>query len=84
MFMRGEKDCEIDRYRIYHNNIFIPFIKKLWEKFYRWRDGDNIPINLMAVSWSDVDISQIENIVSEESLQIYRDKMITANKQNPQ
>ena len=85
MFMRGEKGCEIESmHRIYHYNIFIPFVKKTRNKFNGWTEGDLIPLNLMAFSWGDGEISQIENIVSKESLQIYRDGMITANKQNPQ
>ena len=38
----------------------------------------------MAVSWSDGDLAQVKKIVSPESLDVYRNNMITANKQNPQ
>ena len=36
----------------------------------------------MAVSWCDDDLVQVENIISEESLHIYEQNMICANKQN--
>ena len=52
--------------------------------FHGWNEGDTIPLDLMAVSWSDGDIAQIRNIVTPESLEVYRNNMITANKQNPQ
>ena len=52
--------------------------------FHGWKEGDSIPLELMAVSWSDGDIAQIQNIVTPESLEVYRNNMITANKQNPQ
>jgi len=60
------------------------FITQNRKEFRGWKKGDHIPVDLMAVSWSDGDLSQIENIVNNESLELYRDKMITACKQNPQ
>ena len=84
MFVLGDKGCEIERYRIYRDKILIPFIKNQCKTFYGCKGGDNIPVNLMAVFSSDGAMSQIQKIISSESLQIYRDNMITANKQNPQ
>lgn len=37
---------------------------------------------MKAVSWCDGDLAQIDNVVSDESLSLYRDNMIIACKQN--
>ena len=36
----------------------------------------------MAVSWCDGDFVQIENIITEDSLDIYEQSIMWANKQN--
>lgn len=84
MFIRGKKGANVERYRIYQDKVLIPFVKKSHMLFHGWNEGNAIPLELMAVSWSDGDITQIQNIVTPESLEVYRNNMITANKQNPQ
>ncbi len=42
-----------------------------------------IPDHLTAVSWCDGDLAQISNITCEESIELYKENKIIANKQNP-
>ena len=65
---------------IYRDNIFLPYVAETRKDYHRWNVGDPIPTQLSAVSWSDGDLCQIQNIVSEDSLEVYRDNMIIANK----
>ena len=42
----------------------------------------DIPDRLTAVSWCDGDLAQISNIASTESINLYKENKIIANKQN--
>ena len=41
-----------------------------------------IPEELKSVSWCDGDLAQIDNIINDNSLKNYKEKNISANKQN--
>ena len=83
VFMRGGPGMEVARYKIYRDNILIPFIKQTRRELHGWKDGCSIPNGLRAICWSDGDLSQIETIVDPESLEIYMNNLIMACKQNP-
>ena len=83
VFMRGGPGMEVARYKIYRDNILIPFIKQTRRELHGWKDGQPIPNDLRAICWSDGDLSQIETIVDPQSLEIYMNNLITACKQNP-
>ena len=83
LFMRNDVDkCDIQRYQIYRDEIFLPFVKRSREEFSEWRDGMPIPEHLTAVSWCDGDLAQISNITCKESIELYKANKIIANKQN--
>ena len=84
MFMGGDKDMDIKRYKAYRDKILIPIVQQIRKDFHGWTDRDHIPSDLSAVSWSDGDLAQIENIINEELLAIYQANLITDCKQNPQ
>ena len=83
VFMRGETGMDKERYKTYRDKVFIPFVNASRNEFNGWEDGDPITSDLQAISWCDGDLAQIENIVNEESLDIYKKNKIMANKQNP-
>ena len=83
MFMRGESGIDKDRYRIYRDEVLLPFLSKSREEFGGWVKGTPIPQELKAVSWSDGDLAQIDNIVNEDSLHLYEQNLLCASKQNP-
>ena len=56
--------------------------KPVW-KLEDGKKGTPLPEDMKAVSWCDGDLAQIENIVSQESLDLYKENMVCANKQNP-
>ena len=62
--------------------MLIPFVKKLRTEFGDWMDGTPVPEEQRVVSWCDCDLAQIDNIVSEDSLAIYEENLISACKQN--
>ena len=82
LLMKGEKGSDKKRYQTYRDNALLPFINKTRSEFGEWVEGSPIPEDLRAISWCDGDLAQIENVVSDESLQIYSMNMICANKQN--
>ena len=82
MFMRGEQGIDKHRYEIYRDEILVPFIRQSRTEFGGWEEGTPIPEDMKAVSWCDGDLAQIENIVSPDSLPIYKENMISAAKQN--
>ena len=82
MFMRGEKGIDKERYKIYRDEVLIPFIKESRHEFGGWVEGTPIPEDMKAVSWCDGDLAQIENIISNESMQVYVENMVCAAKQN--
>ena len=59
MFMRGESGIDKERYRIYRDDVLLPFIEKSIIEFGGWVKGTPIPQDLKAVSWSDGDLAQI-------------------------
>ena len=82
--MRNDVDkSDIRRYKIYRDEIFLQFIKRSREEFSEWRDGMPVPDHLTAVSCCDGDLAQISNIMREESIELYKENKIIANKQNP-
>ena len=83
LFMRGTEGMEAARYRIYRDTILLPFIQQTRNEFHGLKPGDFIPNELTAVCWCDGDLSQIQTIVQEQCLEIYRQHKIIANKQNP-
>ena len=83
VFMRGECGMDKERYKTYRDKVFIPFVNASRSEFNGWEEGDPITSDLQAISWCDGDLAQIENIVNEESLEIYKENKIMANKQNP-
>ena len=82
LLMRGQKGSDKIRYNYYCDNILLPFVQQSRMEFGGWEYGTPIPHNLKAVSWCDGDLAQIENIVSTDSLNKYKENMICANKQN--
>ena len=55
MFMRGDKDIDIDRYRIYRDEVLLPFIEETRIEFYDWDTSCLLTEDLKAVSWCDGD-----------------------------
>lgn len=53
MFMRGDSGMGKERYRIYRDEVLIPFIKQSRKYFGRWKEGMPIPKYMMTVSWCD-------------------------------
>ena len=82
VFMRNDISSDKIRYHIYRDEVFLPFVRNTRSDFCGWIEGTPIPETLQAVSWCDGDLPQIENIVSDDSLQIYEDNLITENKKN--
>ena len=84
IFMRNDTNGgDIQRFKIYRDEILLPFISKSREEFSGfWREGMPIPPELTAISWCDGDLSQISNITCIESIQLYNEKKIIANEQN--
>ena len=82
LLMRGQKGSDKIRYNYYCDNILLPFVQQSRMEFGGWEYGTPIPHNLKAVSWCDGHLAQIENIVSTDSLNKYKENMICANKQN--
>ena len=82
LFMRGDSGSDKKRYLIYRDKVLIPFVKKLRTEFGDWMDGTPVPEEQRVVSWCDGDLAQIDNIVSEDSLAIYEENLISACKQN--
>ena len=82
MFMRGDKGMDKRRYQVYRDEVLLPFIRETRKDFGDWVEGTPIPEDLKAVSWCDGDLAQIDNIVSDESLSLYRENMVCANKKN--
>ena len=81
LFMKG-KGCDRARYEIYKEEVFLPFVKNTRIEYGCWIEGSPIAEDLKSVSWSDGDAKQVETIVSESSIDIYKENMIVANKQN--
>ena len=81
MFTRGGTGIKVAQYKIYCDNILIPFIKQTSEEFPGWKDGYDIPSYPKAIYWSYENLSQIDTIVEPESFEIYHNKLITANTQ---
>ena len=50
--------------------------------FADWVEGTPIPEDLFAVSWCDGDLAQIANSVKYDSISLYNQHLIIANKQN--
>ena len=82
MFMRGDIRQDKHRYKEYRDHVLFPFIKKVREEVYNWDSRTLIPDDLKAVSWCDGDLAQIDNIVSNESIDIYKENKAVANDQN--
>ena len=82
LFTRGDKDMDKNRYQIYRDEVLLPFIRTTRSEFGGWTEGSPIPEDMKAVSWCDGDLAQIDNIISEESLQMYKENCVCANKQN--
>ena len=76
------KGCDRARYEIYKEEVFLPFVKNTRIEYGCWIEGSPIAEDLKTVSWSDGDAKQVETIVSENSIDIYKENMIVANKQN--
>ena len=73
---------DVKQYKIYRDEVFLPFVQRSREEFSKWRNGMAIPDHLTTVSWCDVDLAQIYNITSTESFNLYEENKIIANKQN--
>ena len=82
--MHGENGSDKERYRAYHDKVFLPFINVSRTKCNDWPEGEAIVSDLREISWCNETLVQIDNIVSLELLDIYETNMITENKQNPQ
>lgn len=53
---------DLHLYKIYHDEIFLPFVRKSREEFSEWRDGIPVPDHLTTVLWCNGDLAQISNI----------------------
>ena len=84
MFFRNDNDKMMDknRYKIYRDEVFIPFVQKIRTVFADWVEGTPIPEDLFAVSWCDGDLAQIASIIDDDSVSLYNQHLIIANKQN--
>ena len=83
MLVRGERGIEKERYSFYRDQVLLPFIENSRKEFStNYEKGTKVPRHLKAVSWCDGDLAQIDNIVSRESISLYRENMIIACKQN--
>ena len=82
LFMRGGEKVDKERYKLYRDKIFLPYVNDTRNKYDSFlHDGITpIPDALTAVSWCDGDISQIANIV--EDIDVYTSNKIIANKQS--
>ena len=60
----------------------MPWIEAEQVIFDQYVPGTPIPDELFACCWSDGDLAQVESVVGEDSLEIYKSLKITANKQN--
>ena len=79
--MKGDRGIDKQRHKCYRDNILIPFIKESWIVFGGCNKSPVLE-SMKAVSWQDGDLTQRENIVSEESFKLYKENNICANKQN--
>ncbi len=83
LFMRNDVEKgDLKQYKIYRDEVFLPFVWRSREEFSEWREEMPIPDHLTAVSWCDGDLAQISNITSTESINLFKEKKIVANKQN--
>ena len=84
VFVRSDPGNNADekRYKFYRDNVLLPFIRQSRCKFDGWQVGSPIREEDQVVSWCDGDLSQVKTIVSPESLTIYADNKICANKQS--
>lgn len=73
---------DLERYKIYRDDVFLPYVWRSREEFSEWKDGKHIPDHLAAVSWCNGNLAQISNITSTESINLYEENQIVANKQN--
>ena len=65
VFMRGESGIDKERYKIYRDKVFIPFVNSSRTKLNVWKPGEPITSDIRDVSWCDGDLAQIENIVNK-------------------
>ena len=70
--MRVENTINKKIYQIYRKEILIPFIAHTRAYYGEWRVGVPITEELKAVSWCDRELSQIDNIITDTSLNIYK------------
>ena len=81
LFMK-EKGCDRARYEIYKEEVFLHFVKNTRLEYGCWVEGTPITEELKSVGWRDRDVKQGETIVSESSIDIFKENMIVSNKQN--
>ena len=72
MFIRGENKIDKKRYQIYRYKILIPFIAQTRAEYWEWQVGIPIHEELKAVRCCNGDLSQIDNIMNDTSLNIYK------------
>ena len=54
LFMRNDVEKgDVKRYKIYRDEVFLPFVQRSREEFSEWKRGMAIPDHLTAVSWCD-------------------------------
>ena len=56
IFMGGDSGMDKEGYRIYRDEVLIPFIKDSRNNFGGWVEGQHISEEMMAVSWCDGDL----------------------------
>ena len=83
MLVEEKEEQEKERYSFFCDQVLLPFIENSRKEFStNYEKGTQVPRHLKAVSWCDGDLAQIDNIVSRESISLYRENMIIACKQN--
>ena len=82
IFMRGENAMDKKIYKIYRDEILITFIVQTGAEYGEWQFGMPVLEELKAVRSCDGDFSQIDIIINDNCLKIYKENNISANKKN--
>ena len=81
LLMRNDIAIDKERYNIYRDELLILILSQKRIIFGCWKKCIPILGNLKGVRWCDGNLSKVDNIISKESLNMYAENMICANKQ---
>lgn len=83
IFVRNDQDKETDkvRFRAYRERVFLPFIEEIRAED-GWTKGEPVDEEMRVVSWRDGDIAQVATIVEDNTMELYKEMKICANKQS--